>query len=71
MVINRTWTVTESLAARVNETAKNLGLYPSDLVRFLLTVGLDNLDVGALEIPTVPRGAPFRVDWGRVDRPKG
>ena len=63
-MIPRTWNVTPELARRVNATAEEHGLWPSDLVRFLLTAALDQLDRGTLEIPTcsIP---PNCVDWSR------
>jgi len=62
----RTWRVTPELAERVSTMAEAQGIYPSDLVRFLLIVALDLVDTGELEIPTRPAGPPNRVDWDRV-----
>jgi hypothetical protein len=67
-MVNRTWRMTPALAERVNATAAELGLYPSDLVRFLLTMALDELDAGRLALPRRSRGCPYEVDWERVDR---
>jgi hypothetical protein len=63
---SRTWRVGRALARRVNETAEAYGLYPSDLVRWALTVALDDLDAGEVDIPRRPRGAPYRVDFDAI-----
>ena len=52
--LNRTYKLTPSLVDRVNETAARLRVWPSDLVRFLLAKGLDQVDAGELVIPTRP-----------------
>ena len=51
---NRTYKLTAELIERLNATAAGLKVYPSDLVRFLLATGLDQVDAGDLEIPTMP-----------------
>jgi hypothetical protein len=64
--VTRTWVVTPELAEWINETAAACGLHASDLVCFLLTVGLDQVEAGKLRIPMRPAGPPNRVDWARV-----
>jgi hypothetical protein len=50
----RTYQLTLDLVRRINAKALELHLYPSDLVRFLLASGLDQIDAGELVIQTRP-----------------
>lgn len=66
-MITRTWQVPTELAERINRVAKSERLYPSDLVSYLIAVGLAKIEAGRLDIPTKPRGRPLAIDWDRVE----
>ena len=52
----RTYRMTEELVERLTATADAYQVGISDLVRFLLTRGLDQIDAGELVIPTKAAG---------------
>ncbi|MFA5111474.1 MAG: hypothetical protein WC443_08725 [Desulfobaccales bacterium] len=52
--VNRTYKLPRGLIARLNREARALCVYPSELVRFFLTRGLDQVAAGELVIPTRP-----------------
>lgn len=66
-MINRTWQVPTELAERINAVANSEKLYPSDLVSYLITVGLVEVEAGRLDIPTKPRGRPLAIDWDKIE----
>jgi hypothetical protein len=51
---SRTYRLDAALVARLDEVTAEKRLFPSDLVRFLLGYALDQVDAGALVIPTTP-----------------
>ena len=55
----RTYILTQDLADRLEAVGREHQVGLSDLVRFLLAVGLDQVDAGELSIPT--RAASLRV----------
>lgn len=52
--IARTYKLSPELVKRLNAKAGELRIFPSDLVRFLLDKGLDQVDAGELVISTRP-----------------
>jgi hypothetical protein len=64
-MIGRTWRVTADLAEEINKIASQYGVWPSDLVRYLLTCAIAMHNAGRLTIPTCPAGRPNRIDWGQ------
>lgn len=58
----RTYRLTPELVDRLNATARDYQVGVSDLVRYLLTVALDQVESGGLEIPTRTSGLR-RIDY--------
>jgi hypothetical protein len=46
---------------RINAAAKRHNVQKGDLVKFLLAYALDQLDAGALQLPTEPPTGPQRI----------
>ena len=57
--------MTADLAEEINKMADKYGVWPSDLVRYLLTNAMTMHRIGKLEIPTRPAGPPNKIDWGQ------
>ena len=53
-LVRRTYKLTPELICRLNATCSELRVYPSELVRFLLSRALDQIEAGDLQVPTKP-----------------
>ena len=51
----------DATITRINAAAKRYNVQKGDLVKFLLNHGLDQLDAGAVNLPTEPPTGPHRI----------
>lgn len=54
-VVRKTYLVTNELKDRIAHVAEQNSVGPNELVRFLLTAALDQLDAGTLALPVVQK----------------
>lgn len=52
----------EQLKTRIDKTAASHNVEKGDLVKYLLTVALDQLEAGQLNLPTVAPKGPRKID---------
>ena len=53
--MNRTYILDDQVIERLDATARRLAVGQSDLVNFLLDQALDQIEAGALKVPTAPK----------------